>query len=177
MVARVVCSRLVHPPPAMWYHYSHVLVPACSLVDVRPCAGGDDIPPAKPRGLWLSLGGSWKEWCAEHRVPCGACVQPFTLTADAKVFVVESSGDLFRLMDEFGEPWPVAPAVWRVRWDAMAALGYDGVAFKDYSRTKTEVLCSEDFDLAQYNWFFAIDVDSCCIWTPSRAIASCCNAE
>ena len=55
MVARVVCSRLVHPPPAMWYHYSHVLVPACSLVDVRPCAGGDDIPPAKPRGLWLSL--------------------------------------------------------------------------------------------------------------------------
>lgn len=113
----------------------------------------------KPRGLWLSVGEAWAEWCRDNSYGLGCYVTRVELGPAANILTLRSPGEL----DSF---------TWRYRirddhrldehidWRRVMA-DYDGILIPEYH-------WSRRMDLM---WYYSWDVASGCIWR-ARAIAS-----
>jgi hypothetical protein len=120
----------------------------------------------KPKGLWVSDGTAWKDWCESENFEAGrtVCANEVTLAQDARILRIESETEL----DDFTDAYAVFPEgfpadyAYYLDWPAVAAA-YSGVLIIPY-------LWSRHLD-ASSPWYYGWDVASGCIWEPT-AVAS-----
>ncbi len=115
----------------------------------------------KPKGLWLSVGEAWAEWCLAESFHISALsyVTPVILAPEANILRLNRVADLDSFTREYrtdsrytyseGIDWP------RVMSE------YEGILIPKY-------YWSRRFDL---NWYYGWDCASGCIWR-KRAVAS-----
>jgi hypothetical protein len=132
----------------------------------RPIQGlrdtvNQDGEPMKPRGLWLSAGSAWADWCDTHGFSTcnmnNCYVYECTINKDS-LCVIDSVEALTAFQTKY-------LGSHHIRWDLVAA-DYDGIVFENYATVKAAMFKH----MYEYLWFFGIDVDSVCLWNPSRAI-------
>lgn len=130
---------------------------------VRSEAQEGDEMLFKPRGLWLSVGNAWQEWCreAEYGADRIVHVARVTLAPDANVLRLTSQADLDRFTDEYGDEEKDRSYHTRfIRWDRVAEK-YDGIIIAPYIWERRLELM----------WYYGWDCASGCIWN-TRAIES-----
>lgn len=134
----------------------------------------------KPRGLWLSEGSAWLDWCTEHGFGGREAlklsknlgffdnfgphiyVYRFELSKDPNVLEISSLDDLRELNKKYGS------------WGAVAAA-YNGISVTNYQHVREQVLFTYDWCAPSKGigtlWYLGLDVPCACIWRPSRAIS------
>lgn len=118
-------------------------------------------PDHKPRGLWVSVGEAWAEWClAESYCTSQLTVlNHVTLAGDAKILRLKTGYDLDRFTGEYGAPMYAGGEPY-IEWSKVAEK-YDGIIIAPY-------IWSRRHDLS---WYYSWDVASGCVWN-ADAIAS-----
>jgi hypothetical protein len=117
----------------------------------------------KPRGLWLSVGNEWAEWCREANFGAARIVHVarVTLAPNANVLRLSGQIDLDRFTDEYGDPEQDRTYHTRfIRWNQVAEK-YDGIIISPYIWARRLELM----------WYYGWDCASGCIWN-ARAIES-----
>lgn len=123
----------------------------------------------KPRGLWLSVGDAWKEWCegVDFAPYALAHRTEFVFADDADILVIDSQSRV----EEFGSLAPRVAAYpeqekahqW-VDWRRITEE-YDGVLFSPYSKAYVYDMEVESY-MASW-WYLRVDVPSACVWNLS----------
>jgi len=122
-----------------------------------------DKPDWKPVGLWVSMDGSWKEWCEaeEFSLDRLACEADIELKPDARICRIKSVEELDTFHENYKAPlFPDAPiqlgAMIGIDWKKVAK-NYQGIIIAPYI---WERRLEGDAHSLYYGW----DVASGCIW-------------
>lgn len=113
----------------------------------------------KPKGLWVSVGPAWKEWCESEQFALTDLTieTEIVLRPRAKVLRLRTVADLDRFTSEYRKPLtPERPDLgMAIDWPAMS-LEYDGIVIAPYQwqRRLDDRTC----------WYYGWDCASGCIW-------------
>ena len=118
----------------------------------------------KPAGLWLSLEGDdywgWFEQLSDLPIEGRSTEWRYSaeLASDARIILLDRE-DYHTSMWKFLHEVPRTTKGY-IKWEALARLGWDGVAFIDARETANQLeRHPKDRDL-----FGGVDVDSLCVW-------------
>jgi len=124
-------------------------------------------PAYKPRGLWVSVGESWAEWCLAEEFNTGSlcCVSRIQLVDDANVLRLTSAEHLDDFTKRYGVVDPrYADAKYadytEIDW-RVVAQSFDGIVIAPYIYERRMFLM----------WYYGWDCASGCLWN-ARAIAA-----
>lgn len=118
----------------------------------------------KPRGLWLSEGLDWKEWCEEEQFSTCNLETCYIYSANLKkdtLCIIDS----FESLNAFQEKYQKEDS--HIDWQTVAC-DYDGICFENYYDVKKDYLYTSKS--IKGIWILGIDVNSACIWNPSNVI-------
>lgn len=118
----------------------------------------------KSNGLWLSEGDDWLKWCeSEGFYTCDLdnCYIYGASINKSSLIVISSLSDLDALHLKYQNK-----SSGYIDWKKVAE-DYDGICFENYFSVKQESFMKSDFSKT---WFLAIDVNSACIWNPTKVI-------
>lgn len=125
----------------------------------------------KPKGLWLSVGTAWKEWCEgeEFRLDGVRHCFAVTLSNDARILRLSNAESLDRFTDEYKctPPWSTELPVdqhphldaW-IDWERVVQA-WQGIIIDPYCHERR----------CRLLWYYGWDCASGCIWE-SKAIKS-----
>jgi hypothetical protein len=127
------------------------------LGDVRL---GIQVIEMKPKGLWVSVGCAWKEWCDEEgfRVDSTRRAYDIRLHPESEVLLLSD----YDAMDEFNALHSMDRIGLCVDWPRLARM-YDGIIISPYMWGRRLA--------GGFSWYYGWDVASGCIWNPD-AISS-----
>jgi hypothetical protein len=121
-------------------------------------------PFAKPRGLWVSVGDDWKQWCQreEYALHQLACVSHVILRDDASILRLGTSDQLDAFTARYAvqsrDDWYAQEG--GIAWSQVAEQ-YHGIVIAPYIHWRSITTL----------WYSGWDCASGCIWN-SAAIAS-----
>jgi hypothetical protein len=125
------------------------------------------FPDRKPKGLWVSVGEAWPEWCVAESFGVSrlAHVTRIELASAATILRLTDASDLIAFTDQYGElpeylraGTTLAPD-YSIAWRKVAA-DFDGIVIAPYVWSQRHAL----------HWYYGWDVASGCIWN-AKAIA------
>jgi hypothetical protein len=123
-------------------------------------------PSMKPKGLWLSYGKEWYDWCIENEFSTCNMSKCFIYSANidkTNLLVISSLEDL----NTFCENYSIQLyGFYYIDWTKVSEK-YDGICFENYHETKEKIGLS---DTMKNCWYLGIDINSACIWNPKRVI-------
>jgi hypothetical protein len=116
----------------------------------------------KPKGLWFSKNNEWEEFCTSTG---WTYLYKYELDVDFDNFLIL---DTIKKLDDFVKKYS-NPKTTCIKWNKV--LGdYSGIYFDNYLELKQYVYDTKQFDI-QYTWFFAVDINSGCIFAKSNVKA------
>lgn len=114
----------------------------------------------KPRGLWVSVGAEWQDWCNSEQYATETLVNQYqvTLAANASMLIVDSAEALDAFTDQYSAPASWSPMSTVIDWPAVAAI-HDGILISPYQWSRRH-------DRRTF-WYYGWDIASGCIWNPA----------
>ncbi len=114
----------------------------------------------KPKGLWLSVGHEWEEWCKNDDFytfnPYNYWIHTYRLKSSAKIYYISS----FRDLEVFCRTYITNG--YTPDWNKLSQK-YDGIAFLNYKQV--DEFTSEYYPCDSiFSWFGGIDVSCICVW-------------
>jgi hypothetical protein len=108
----------------------------------------------KPKGLWVSVGEAWREWCEgeEYALDTLAVRHVVELAPEANILVLETADEL----DCFTARYLVEGTGWRedmVDWEQVSR-SHQGVIVAPYQWSRR----------LELDWYYGWDCASGCIW-------------
>lgn len=124
---------------------------ALGALETRPQESG-----VKPRGLWVSVGSEWEDWCASENWGLDGTELHYQVTvADtASILTLESP----QAIDDFTAAYGTADRFSNIDWAAVAGP-YDGILITPYQWSKR-------LDHSTF-WYYGWDCASGCVWNPA----------
>lgn len=114
----------------------------------------------KPKGLWVSIGPAWAEWCLAESFCLSALthVNHVELSPSAKILRVVGARALDKFTKQYGvQRFPqLSYQRLYIDWRAVAER-YDGIIIAPYVYSRRYTL----------DWYYGWDVASGCIWNAS----------
>lgn len=121
----------------------------------------------KPRGLWVSVDDSWKDWCTENAEEfLGELTYVVATSEKAHILYINTKEDIETFYNHYrrrGQPWDNLHMAAPIAWDELAK-DYDGIIINPWS-------WGIGFGTIGMTWYMAWDCSSGCIWN-KRAIKS-----
>lgn len=145
----------------MYYHYTDKKIE--TLYDVEQ---NDEALTLKPKGLWLSRGTDWYDWCIENSFSTCRLDNCYIYEVDIDkkdIITISSITDLDKFNNEYSKK---IGSFYRIDWKKVSEK-YDGISFENYKETKEKVSVHE---YMKNLWYLGIDVNSVCLWRPSKNI-------
>lgn len=110
----------------------------------------------KPRGLWLSVGEEWKEWCEREsfRTENLAHKTNFKLNLE-KVIHLDSGRNIDNFAQIYQKNDPRCPdhRIFSINWD-LVKKEYAGILISPFNWEKH----------LEYMWYYGWDCASACVW-------------
>lgn len=127
---------------------------------------------SKPKGLWVSDGAAWKDWCVAESFDPGVgghggleLAHVVKLQPSASILTLTTVRDILQFTDAYvvyNDHFPRHLGSYKLDWAAIAGA-YSGIMIMPYQW---------ELRLSQLTpWYYGWDVSSGCIWEPT-AIAS-----
>jgi len=104
----------------------------------------------KPKGLWFSKNNEWEEFCNS--------------TGWTYLYKYELDVDFDNFVKKYSNTKTTC-----IKWNTVLK-DYSGIYFDNYLELKQYVFDTKQFDI-QYTWFFAVDINSGCIFAKSNVKA------
>lgn len=141
----------------MFIHYSKKRINHEDLTGKRQ----KPQPDYKPKGLWISDDGAWKEWCQDEsfNLECLAFEADIILKPDAKILTLSSVIDLDAFHDKYKAPIldiPGMKKIFGIKWNEVAK-DYQGIVIAPY-------IWERRLEGEAHTWYYGWDVASGCIW-------------
>ncbi len=160
-----------------WIHLSNK--PVEELVDDETCSKQYKKSGMKPFGLWLGMGNDWLNWLESEMPNRRKDVKykyAFYLKRDANLLIVDSVADINNLIKNYGDK---SIKFLTIKWKEICKE-YDGVIFRNFNKNKKQLITpymqKDKINLMtyhdKYGWYDSIDVDSACIFRPSKVVSS-----
>ena len=148
----------------MYYHYTDKELTYEKLEDrTERLKSYEDL--FKPIGLWISLGSEWKEFCDEEGFSTCNMNKLKTYEVEIKMDKIRVI-DTYEKLEEFEEEYKIYMddiKRYLIDW-VKVGQKYNGILFNNYYEIKSKIMRSDKFN--KYLWYYAIDVNSGCIWNP-----------
>lgn len=118
----------------------------------------------KPVGFWISEANEWQEFCKDAGWNYGSSCITYKVEIDpATLLKIDTIAALRSLKQKYGD------SDGAIDWAAVSG-DYDGIWFSNYPTVRRAAM--KEADRHHYTWFIAVDINSACIWRPSRVIKS-----
>lgn len=117
----------------------------------------------KPRGLWLSEGEDWLEWCDREGFSTCNMETCYIYAANIKKDTLITISTI----DELEAFQAKYESTYGIDW-AKVACDYDGICFEKYYDLKREYMMRSQS--VKGIWILGIDVNSVCLWNPSKVM-------
>jgi hypothetical protein len=126
----------------------------------------------KPNGLWLSQGNEWEEWCQDAGIQTCDMDNCYVYKIEFKkdsLYRISSVDELQCFSERYNKNNNNDPH-FLIPWKKVSEE-YDGICFENYRDVKQNMF--RDKLLRNANlWFLAVDVNSACIWNPTKVVTS-----
>jgi hypothetical protein len=140
-----------------WYHYSKK--PIIELKDVEEQKIKRD---GKPNGLWLSYNDEWEIMMSNLQSRYGTyLIYKVTFKKDINLCLIDSPESLEKFNKKYKDKKLSGEFFHYIDWNKVAK-DYDGIKIINYHKLR----------YLDYNtWFLNVDINSICIWRPSKVVS------
>jgi len=136
-----------------FYHWSHI-----PIEKIEDRIYSQTAPSLKSKGFWFSKNTEWIDWC-ESSECCYSkdSAHMYKLNIDfSNVLIIDTLEKLTAFQSKYSDRYGKY-----INWNAVTT-DYSGIYFDNYQEIKSNL--SSGQQLLTFSWYFAIDVNSGCIF-------------
>lgn len=168
-----------------WYHYSEKQIKELNDEESQSW-------DMKPKGLWLSYNNDWEDWINREEMDWMKDYKykyKVTLRKNTNICVIDS----IEILEKFIELYEIGPIkvensgdegfdltfkssdIYLIDWEKVSE-DYDGIKFINYPKIlgyiwREKIMKSKINERFRWNWYLSVDINSMCIWRPSKVIS------